>query len=127
MVFFEGDALVVESTHLRASVCDNALACELAFLVGETRVAAIEGHGPELRHVAVACKLEGCKELAIRVRRGRRRRRRRRRRSRMLGGRRSERIGRGGRASLSFGCADMQICRYAGKIEGKKLGLFKVI
>ena len=45
----------------------------------------------------------------------------------MLGGRRSERIGRGGRASLSFVCADMQICRYAGKIEGKKLGLFKVI
>ena len=44
----------------------------------------------------------------------------------MLGGRRSERIGRGGRASLSFVCADMQICRYAGKIEGKKLGLFKV-
>lgn len=52
VVFFEGDALVVESAHLRTSVCNYALTCEVAFLVGETRVAAIECHGPELRHVA---------------------------------------------------------------------------
>ena len=50
MVFFEGDALVVESAHLWVSVCDDALTSEFAFLVGEARVAAIECHGPELRH-----------------------------------------------------------------------------
>ena len=62
MVFFEGDALVMKRAHLRASVCDNALACELAVLVGKTRVAAIEGHGSHLRHVGGVCILEGQEE-----------------------------------------------------------------
>ena len=53
IVFFEGDALVVESAHLWASVCDDALTSEFAFLVGEARVAAIECHGPELRHFEI--------------------------------------------------------------------------
>ena len=46
-VFFKRYALIVESAHLGVSVRNHALTCEFAFLVGEPRIAAIEGH---LRH-----------------------------------------------------------------------------
>lgn len=68
MVFFEGDALVMQRAHLRASVCDSALACELAVFMGETRIAAIEGHGAHLRHVGGVCVLEGQEERMVGVR-----------------------------------------------------------
>ena len=64
VVFLEGDGLVMKRAHLGASVCDSALACELAVLVWETRIAAIEGHGSHLRHVGNICIPEGQEERA---------------------------------------------------------------
>ena len=100
VIFFKRDALVVEGAHLRTSVCNDALACELALLVGETRVAAIEGHVAELRHVALVSPPDGWTRLACGVRR-----------RRMTSEKRSRGVGRG-RTYLSDGRY-----RYAGQIE----------
>ena len=94
MVFFEGDALVMKRAHLRASVCDYTLACELAVVVGETRVAAIEGHGPHLRHDGGVCILEGQEERTDGVRKD------------VADMRRGNGMERDRTSYLSFACAD---------------------
>ena len=98
VIFFKGDAFVMEGAHLRTSVCNNALACELALLVGETRVAAVEGHVAELRHVALVSPPDEWTRLACGVRR-----------KRTTSEKRSRGVGRGRRTYLSNG--RYKICR----------------